>query len=645
MTEEETQYARYGKYELAELIGEGGMARVFRALQTGPMGFRKEVALKQIRPHISSMEKMVKALINEARLGGNLRHPNVVEVYDFGEVQGSMFITMEYIRGHTLHAVLRRTSVLGLLPPRIVVQIAEQMCKGLAYAHAAKDVDGRKMNLVHRDLKPANVIIDHNAVVKIMDFGIARADTNLFNTTTGMTKGTPFYMSPEQVRTRKDRPIDGRSDLFSLATVICEMVTGQTVFEGTELYEILHKIANAETEEAVQQVGQRIPQLVPLLERAFQEQPEDRYPDAEEMRKDLVACLRELDGDEDLGPWLDAWMALDPQEEAATIVDMPSGGQSPNLAEAIDYEQASTVPSAQIDVPPTAATPLEPPVKVQRTMPMTADPPPVPSPAAPETVQAQPAQRPPRWPLFMVTGAIIALGVAAGVVVIGVMLGPRLLGTEDEGDSVMVVDPITTAADATNEDDGQAGANDPSAGAASDRPATTQTAPSTQPVPTEQATPAPVSDEAPTPEQVTESPPDEETPTDTDDAALLETPEATDSETRIPVIMQAKAPDVLGALSALDVGGPIALKEAEFEDCYRSGLLTDPELAGSLKINIVIEPGGSVDQAQVSGGTMKDAGVQACFRRVLNGLTFAAPSNKQVAIVEYTFVLKSEDPS
>ena len=409
------------------------------------------------------------------------------------------------------------------------------------------------------------------------------------------------------------------------------MVTGQTVFAGTELYEILHKIANAETDEAVQQVGQRIPRLVPLLERAFLEQPDDRYPDAEAMRKDLLACLRDLDGDEELGPWLDTWMATDPQEDAATIANMPSRAGEPNLAGAIDYEQAKTMPSAQVDIPPTAATPLDPPVKVQRTMPMVMEPPPANQPpaATPEALQAQPAQRPARWPLFMVTGAIIALGVAAGVAVIGAMLGPRLLGDEDDGDPVVVVAPA-----------GDGPVVEPRAGTASDAP------PAVRDDATTSTTPAPAAVED-TPTRDTEDPTQEDSQGTDETAASVAPvapPEADDSGGRVPVINQAAPPAVLGGLSALDVGGPISLQQAAFEACYRTGLQRDSDLAGSLQINLAIEPTGTVGQVQVSGGTMRDAGVQACFSRVLSGVAFAAPSDKQVAIVEYTFILESEDP-
>jgi len=599
---EEALPTSYGKYELVERIGEGGMALVYRALQTGPMGFRKEVALKQIRPHVSRVEKMVKALINEARLGGNLHHPNVVEVYDFGEVDGAMYIAMEYIRGHTLHDVLARTTPTAQLPPRIVLRIAEQLCRGLEYAHSAVDVDGQPMNLVHRDLKPSNVIIDANAVVKIMDFGIARADTNLFTTTTGMTKGTPVYMSPEQVRKREDRPIDGRSDLFSLGAVICEMATGRTVFTGTELYEILHKIANAETADAVQRATGRIPQLGPVLERALQENPDDRYPDAGSMREALAACGDQLEGEEELGPWLEAWMAANPAGAAPD----PHSPDDPGEAAAVAHGERAAVPA-------TLSASVEPPPAVKRTLA-------VPSPSRsseeqPARAEAAPRSAPSasRWPQLVGIAGLLALFLALALVVVVLMSGPRRLGPEDSvGEAVVVDVPTADPVDATPTASGE--------------------------VPTDASGSAPADPSTDTPGA---APPEDTSPAATAEEPTEEAPAPTLD--RHPVILQAKAPDILGGLTAMEVSGPISLQQGMLESCYRPGLLRDPDLSGSLRVNLVIETDGTVAQARISGSSLGDEQVSACFLGVLEDLRFSRPSDGQPAVVEYTFALTSEE--
>ena len=163
----------FGRYTLQGLLGEGGMARVFRAELQGPEGFRKPTAIKIVRSSVASdNERLRTSLINEARLGGLLHHPNVVDTYDFGEQDGLPYIAMEYIRGIGLEKVL---FLVDPLPPAIAAEIAIQICAGLDHAHNLEDVEGDS-ELVHRDLKPSNVILSRDGLVKVMDFGIAKAE-------------------------------------------------------------------------------------------------------------------------------------------------------------------------------------------------------------------------------------------------------------------------------------------------------------------------------------------------------------------------------------------------------------------------------------------------------------------------------------
>lgn len=296
----------FGKYELVELLGEGGMARVYRAVLSGPGGFRKQVAVKQMRPHVGRDERMVRFLINEARLGGHLRHPNVVEVYEFGQVDDTHYLAIEYVEGPTLAQVMDQSARQGGLPPRIAASIAMQICLGLQYAHTAMDDQGQAMELVHRDLKPSNVLMRRDGVVKLADFGVARAATNITKTTTGMTRGTPQYMSPEQVTGEKHGQLDGRSDLFSLTSILAEMITGRTVFEDPNLLDLLNKIARVEVGESLQAVAERAPALQSVLRKGFQEWPEHRHPSALEMGRDIRRCYDALPKSEEerIGPWL-----------------------------------------------------------------------------------------------------------------------------------------------------------------------------------------------------------------------------------------------------------------------------------------------------------------------------------------------------
>ena len=293
----------FGRYRLLNLLGEGGMAKVYRAVLSGPMGFEKEVALKRLDRKLTEDERVVKALINEARLGGQLRHKNIVEIYEFNQVHGNYFMAMEYVNGWTLDTVVRRCRVRSeFLPGTVVIEIMGHICRGLEYAHNLVSKEGQALNLVHRDLKPGNLILSRDGDVKIMDFGIAKSDTNLYKTTAAdVTKGTPIYMSPEQVT---GSTLDQRSDLFSLGSILHEMVTLQVPFMGDNLLAIMHAILGAEITEARARVKKLEPALEPVLARCMDRDREKRYQSARELGQALRDSRRHLKP----GPSLDEWL-------------------------------------------------------------------------------------------------------------------------------------------------------------------------------------------------------------------------------------------------------------------------------------------------------------------------------------------------
>ncbi len=293
----------FGRYRLVSLLGEGGMAKVYRAVLSGPMGFEKEVALKRLDPRLTADDRLVRSLINEARLGGQLRHKNIVEIYEFNQVQGHYYLAMEYVDGWTLDMVLMKTrGAYEMLPGSVIIELLQGILTGLAYAHSLKSRDGVPMNLVHRDMKPGNIIISRAGDVKLLDFGIAKADTNLYKTTAAdVTKGTPIYMSPEQVT---GQPLDGRSDLFSLGSIVHEMVTLDVPFHGDNLLAIMHAVLNAEVEEAVATVADRFPLLAPVMAKCMAKEPEDRYATASEISKELRTIRRQMAP----GPTLEEWL-------------------------------------------------------------------------------------------------------------------------------------------------------------------------------------------------------------------------------------------------------------------------------------------------------------------------------------------------
>lgn len=217
----------FGRFELLETLGEGGMGRVYRAMLTGPSGFRKSVALKVLIPRDAADQHAAiyaSSIRNEARLGALLRHPGLVEVYDHGVTDGIPWLAMEYVEGVDLDCVLRSE---GPLPPGVVIDLGLQLCSALQYAHSFCVAD-RPLHLVHRDLKPANVLVDHFGRIKITDLGIARSELATVATTAeGLLKGTPTFIAPEQIT---GGHVDNRADLFAVGAILYEAATGQRLF-------------------------------------------------------------------------------------------------------------------------------------------------------------------------------------------------------------------------------------------------------------------------------------------------------------------------------------------------------------------------------------------------------------------------------
>jgi eukaryotic-like serine/threonine-protein kinase len=300
-----TEPVPFGRYQLLNLLGKGGMARVYRGVLSGPMGFEKQVALKLIDKDYTADAKFLQALTNEARLGGQIHHRNVVEIYEFNSVDDNWYMAMEYVDGWTLDFVLDECRQRGqYLPPTVVLELMVEICTGLEYAHELKNKDGSPLNLVHRDLKPGNIILGRSADVKIMDFGIAKAESNLYKTTEAdVVKGTPVYMSPEQVNAE---PLDRRSDLFSLGSLLHELITLQVPFQGKSLGAVVAGILRADLTLPLQRVGERAPDFAPLVQGMLARSADGRPPSAAAVRDALEALRRNLPE----GPSLRSWLAM-----------------------------------------------------------------------------------------------------------------------------------------------------------------------------------------------------------------------------------------------------------------------------------------------------------------------------------------------
>jgi len=276
---------RIGRYEIVSLIGIGGYARVYKARLRGPMGFAKLVALKVTAAPESDNDKQVRALINEARICGRLQHPNVIEIYEFGRWEDQYFIAMEYIDGLPLDQVIEYAASEGApLTTGFAVDVLDQVCRGLRYAHNLIDEDGTAHQVIHRDLKPGNLMLTTANMVKIMDFGIAKSALSLTQTMEGFTKGTPMYMSPEQVH---GLPLTPASDIFTLGIVLFEMLSSKRLFAARNLMDVIEKIAHAHVAEDLLKHAEAIGPLMPVLRRMLARDPGDRFYSAAELLEAL----------------------------------------------------------------------------------------------------------------------------------------------------------------------------------------------------------------------------------------------------------------------------------------------------------------------------------------------------------------------
>lgn len=340
-----------GPYRLERLLGQGASAEVWLANEQGELGFTKRQALKLLRPPPGDIEGQKKALINEARVCGRLKHPGLVDVYRVGEHAGELFIAMEYVEGSDLNSLmsaLRRRAI--PFPVRAGLEAAINLAEALEHAHTRVDDDGQLLGIVHRDLKPSNVLVDRAGTLKISDWGLVKSSLNIESTTRGVVKGTPGYIAPEVWGgTRDFKPT---ADLFALGAMLYEMIVGERLFRGKNLARIAEQVARRKPDEEAARVRERCPELEVVLTRMLQRAPGRRYSTAEQFSAALRPLRDRYPSGEGITSFLlsvreliDEWGPIDVRLEhsAAERVAAPVSG-TPNLAGA--------------PVPPDAPSPL-----------------------------------------------------------------------------------------------------------------------------------------------------------------------------------------------------------------------------------------------------------------------------------------------
>ncbi len=283
---------RFGKYELLDRIGTGGMAEIFRARHGGPEGFEKHLVIKRILPEHAHNRAFVNLLIAEAKVSSLLNHPNIVQIHELGDVEGRYYIAMELVDGADLLNILSRCTRERLrVPIEVALHVVSEVSRGLAHAHAATDNQQRPLNIIHRDVSPSNILISRTGDVKIMDFGVARADLGISappEQDRGILKGKIGYMSPEQVM---GRPIDRRSDVFALGVVLFEVLTLKRLFVGANDAQTLINIREADVEPRFQRHSYLPKPLRAILRKALARDPDERFQTATDFQEAILDYL------------------------------------------------------------------------------------------------------------------------------------------------------------------------------------------------------------------------------------------------------------------------------------------------------------------------------------------------------------------
>ncbi len=276
------------RYEVVAPLGEGGMATVSIAVVRGAEGFKRTFVLKRLKGDHAGDQQLVNQFIDEARLGASLVHSNIVPVFDFGRDASGYYLAQEYILGrdvdHLLKASLTRRGRPLEVP--VVVAIAQEALKALAYAHTRKNEAGQPLGLVHRDVSPQNLMVSNLGEVKLLDFGIVKSNDRVTQTQAGMVKGNLFYMSPEQARALE---VDPRSDLFSLAMVMVTALRGTPIYTGATMYELMTRAAVGPTTADLDEVRSAAGPLAAFLLKALAIDPAQRFADAPTMLTALTA--------------------------------------------------------------------------------------------------------------------------------------------------------------------------------------------------------------------------------------------------------------------------------------------------------------------------------------------------------------------
>jgi serine/threonine-protein kinase len=314
--------ARFGAYEILHELKSGGMGAVLLGRRRGPGTFEQLVAIKTIRAEYAAAAAVRAMFLDEAAILARINHPGIATVHDFGEENGTLYMVMEYVAGNSFRGLVEHR-----LPPVIAARAIAEAARGLHAAHEARDSAGHLMGLVHRDISPDNLMLGFDGHVKVIDFGIALVKNRQAPVTEfGTVKGKPPYMSPEQV---KNEAMDRRSDVFSLAVVLHELLTGQGLFEGDSIYAIARAVEHQEIKPPSVVLGEPLPiGLDAVVMNALDRDLARRTPTAAQLGEELERVIS-TSGDETLAAWADRELAEPRAAHRVWLTQVVTGKDTP----------------------------------------------------------------------------------------------------------------------------------------------------------------------------------------------------------------------------------------------------------------------------------------------------------------------------
>ena len=279
---------RFGKYIVLDRVSAGGMAEVYRAKEIRESGFSKILAIKRMLDGVALDATMAPMFVDEAKLAAQLVHPNIAQTLELGRIDDALYIAMELVWGRDLKAISKACGAKHIpFPVSIACYVVAKAAEALDFAHNALGADGRPMRLVHRDVSPHNIMLDYDGEVKVIDFGVAKAEAKSSETVAGVIKGKFSYMAPEQVT---GAAVDARTDIFALGIVLYELLSGERLYDGSSAFSIFDKVVN-QPAPRLSSVAQVAPELDDIVARCLAKNPDERFESAAQLA-DALAPFR-----------------------------------------------------------------------------------------------------------------------------------------------------------------------------------------------------------------------------------------------------------------------------------------------------------------------------------------------------------------